>query len=569
MDLDDSEHQMIRRMLQVYVPRPSNALIDHITNWIREHTSTICNSNRALPTRWMWEWVVYLLILETCGMAELKSSNVGLQEDLLSQLELPAWARTAMPIRQWTRGEKGMTPGHLYAGMKMGALERARSLTSRAPAFPPEALRDLQTIVESAMPPPGDTDEQLPPQQPNTGQLAAPLPPPSQPPPAANAPSPPDTSEASEAKRKRSSSSHTFGEQPNCSLSEGIPSGLPPRIHNETEEMRQSLRSLQNHSSPRARGMSPRLGRGEVHITSSNGTAVSQACAASSITQLLCDGYKRTYSEAEAADLALATQQMTGIANGSALYISDVWWKALTDFLPAGPWPGLMVCYAPREVDGQSRTIDLDRSSILRLPGPVDDRLFGVIGDGGHFDPIWWPSANGITALVQDLTPRVSRKEPTLTPDMGPGVGALLLWGAKYHGCALYSGHGSGELSQNHAVSTINRCEHWQSWIAWLNSHRGLPAEFSDPRSVVTLECAHPTTPYPDFCSRELGIQMLAPCIRLFHAANSAHQGGVVALAFDHLGCHIGFIPSTTADEALTRLQIHSAQEMPRGHPGL
>ena len=309
--------------------------------------------------------------------------------------------------------------------------------------------------------------------------------------------------------------------------------------------------------------MSPRLGRGEAHITSSNGAEISEACAASSITQLLCEGYKRAYSNTATADLALAVQQMTGIANGTALDISDVWWKALTDILPAGPWPGLLVFCAPQG------SINLGRSCILRLPGPVDDRLFSVIGDGCHFDPIWWPSTTGATAAVQDLTSRAMRIEPTLTPNMGPGVGALLLWGANYCGCTPYAGHDSGDLSKSHADSTANKCERWQLWVSWLTRNRGVQIDFNNPRSVVTLECTHPVSPYPDFCSRELGIQMLAPCVRLFHTSNSVNQGGVVALAFDHLGCHIGLILPTIADEALTQLQVRSAHEMPGGHPGL
>ena len=352
--------------------------------------------------------------------------------------------------------------------------------------------------------------------------------------------------------RMRSRSPHNTTSRVDGRLSEGIPARMPPRTHSESAEIRRTLMALQSHGSTRAQGPRPRLGRGEINIASSANTLARQACAASSVIQLLCEEYNRPYHSEAAADLALEIQRMTWVPNGTALDISDVWWKALTHFLPEGPWPGLLIVHAPRG------RIDLGRSCILRLAGPIDDRIFCVLADGYHFDPIWWPTPLGIKAVAEALSPAAAQIEPTLTPNMGPGAGALLIWGATYVGCTPYANQGNGNLTRNQAASTIEQRT---------NAHRGGQIDVNQALTIITLDCDHPSPPYPEFCSRALGVQMLAPSVRLIPPTDLTIETGLLALAFDHLGCHIGTVQPSAASDALTRLHTPPATVMPRGHP--
>ena len=156
----------------------------------------------------------------------------------------------------------------------------------------------------------------------------------------------------------------------------------------------------------------PRLGRGAVNVWTANGTWVTQACAVSSTTQLLAKAYGHALSNQVVADLARNIRSWAGISAEAHIEIADAWWVTLKHFLPIGPWPRLLVLTA------LGHLISFDRTMVLQVPGPSDGRTLVVLGDGTHFDPVWWPSPNGLQAFppshCQRSTTSNRRSLPTL-----------------------------------------------------------------------------------------------------------------------------------------------------------
>lgn len=98
----------------------------------------------------MWELVLYLWALENAGIRQLRETAPALQEDLLSQLGLPAWVNNATPFSLWRRGLKGMQPGHSFVTMNTGSIDKARSLLSLVSPQRPATVSALGVMVEGA-----------------------------------------------------------------------------------------------------------------------------------------------------------------------------------------------------------------------------------------------------------------------------------------------------------------------------------------------------------------------------------------------------------------------------------
>ena len=268
------------------------------------------------------------------------------------------------------------------------------------------------------------------------------------------------------------------------------------------------------------------------------------------------------YSHALAGDLALGVHKLAGLANGATLDISDVWWSALLRWIPRGPWPGLLVLYAPQ---GQ---VLWESSALLRIPGPTDDRIFCVLGNGGHFDPVWWPTLTELRAVPLGNITLGSSIIPTLTPNVGPAAGALLIWGAEYLGRIPFAGPDAREFTQDHAASVLAGMEPWQPWVQRWNSSQNRRSDLPACLKAVLLKCAEPCPPYLDLRSNVQGFHMLAQSTRLSGAQTPDDLGNLIAIAFDNLGCHLGMFPPSNTREALTWLHNPLVSLVPVGHQG-
>ena len=277
---------------------------------------------------------------------------------------------------------------------------------------------------------------------------------------------------------------------------------------------------------PDAQNAAPRVGRGEVRFQSSTRTQIDQGCSASSITQLLCTEYDREYSEDTAVWLATEVQRRTGNPNGTPLDISDVWWTALISLLPEGPWPGLMVVLA------QQGRIYPDRSCLFRIPGPADNRTLYVLGDGRHFDPIWWHTPTSILSSPPDGRAPPATILPTLTPNMGPAAGTLFLCRAKYLGYIPFAPNASHEYSQAQADNVMQGNGQWQAWIRrWHPGNGSLATEVGENLAAIGLQCADLIPPYSVLTTPAQGISVLVAARRVLKAIDNTTSGTLFILA--------------------------------------
>ena len=457
-----------------------------------------------------------------------------------------------------------MKEGHAYAGMNIGAHERARSLTALVPALTPDALAGLQDIVDGALSVRAPRHDD---------GLCADPPCPSPLPPSGNAGRktgvsrnrPPhsagDGSRAKAGRLEQSPDSKAGPIAASCTAPPGIypspqalPLGLPPP---GTHDPLADLAPLCE--------LTPALGYGKVNIVDSGGTRRTQACAASSIVQLLCAEYKRPATDALAADIAAAVQKLTSVSDGTPLEASDVWWVALTEMFPNGPWPGLVVIYAP------NGCIQRDLVRLMRIPGPVDDRLFMILGDGRHFDPVWWQTPEGQKAAVPALPGVLANVEVTLEPDIGPAAGALLLFRASHIGFLPPPNLAGGTCPGDHGGAVMNGGDDWRAWWQYAEHRHRLTIDNWESTVVVMLQCKHPVTPYPEVLSVAQGVNMLAPVVQVAHIGAMVSPTAPPTLfifALDSEGCHVGTLPPSRAGDALTWLHNPAAPRVTIGHPG-
>ena len=282
----------------------------------------------------------------------------------------------------------------------------------------------------------------------------------------------------------------------------------------------------------------------------------------SSVTQLLAKGYRQTIPKELVAELADRARQWANILPDAHIEIADAWWVANKYFLPHGPWPCLMVLTAP------DSTIEVDRTMLLQVPGPPDDRVFTVLGNGYHFDPVWWPSLGELEAERPRHLPAIGGAGivPTITPNVGPAVGALIMLGAERRGRILYSTQ--GQFSRDQADGLIQGSGDWQAWGAKLaRQDRAGEPNFSGILAIL-LRGLYPNPPYPDQCFTPQGLNVIIPEARYIAPPDGTEVRAVVLLAFDDIACHIGELSAATAQEALTRLPITGASTVTMGHRG-
>ena len=245
--------------------------------------------------------------------------------------------------------------------------------------------------------------------------------------------------------------------------------------------------------------------------------------------------------------------------------MSDVWWKAVTQILPNGPWPGLVILHI---ANGKIRWGEENCATLIRVPGPVEEKWFFVAGSGYHFDPIWWRDATGYRASCNGLPNVLKRRDITYTPNIGPAAGALQLLQACYQG---FIPHGSPESPTGgyDLVDAIIRGQaDWTPWSQPIRSKITIPPGEEDNVVVALLQCIHPIAPYPELWSTDTAIRMLTPRMRTVGSPQGQKPIHLVIATFDSDGCHIGTLHSTQAGEALTRLSIITAPMVAEGHLG-
>ena len=308
------------------------------------------------------------------------------------------------------------------------------------------------------------------------------------------------------------------------------------------------------------RNLAPRIGRGEVRFRGSDGTQIDQGCAASSVAQLLSAEYGREFKNDIAVWLATTVQRISGTPNGTPLDISDVWWQILLCLLPNGPWPGLIVLYME---DG---AVLGNRTCLYRIPGPPDRRTLCVIGDGRHFDPIWWELPTGIFASPPVEYSFSADILPTLTPNMGPAAGALFLCHAEYAGHIPFDLDPQHEFSREHAELTMQGNGDWTRWTRHWNSYNDSGADTNNNYAAISLLCAHPDPSSPPSSHTDLGHNILVAATQTLRTPDEHTAGRLAIIAFDNAGCHIGKIADSTANGAPTWLQQAMASAVPKGH---
>ena len=87
----------------------------------------------------MWPFVLYLWALERVGIAELYSTDLSLQRDLINQAQFPRWTHSHNPLQQWAGGNRGLLAGGLVAGMRRASEECATDANNSAPAQTPDS----------------------------------------------------------------------------------------------------------------------------------------------------------------------------------------------------------------------------------------------------------------------------------------------------------------------------------------------------------------------------------------------------------------------------------------------
>ena len=295
-----------------------------------------------------------------------------------------------------------------------------------------------------------------------------------------------------------------------------------------------------------------------------NGHPVTQACAISSVMQLLGQMYNQVSTEGEIADLPIRTRQIEAAAEDAPLEISDAWWVALMKVIPRGPWPGLLVIHAP------DKRIVLERTLLLRPPGPIDDRLVTVIGDGGHFDPVWWPIPGGASAARPAIMELPFELGTTCTANFGPAAGLLLILGATYVGrVRLARSDSCNKWIRQQALDVAQTNGSWQEWFLELLRRSRRPERDLRHTLALVVPCRHPMPPYPDLMSTSRGLLSLAPLARIAEPEAGGNPQNIVVIGIDDNACHFGEVAPEHTQDALTRLREVWDSPVAEGHRGL
>ena len=196
----------------------------------------------------------------------------------------------------------------------------------------------------------------------------------------------------------------------------------------------------------------------------------------------------------------------------------------LSELFPRGPWPGLIVLHSHDH-------IEWDRSIFLRIPGPVDERLFTVFWNGGHFDPACWQDTDGYSATCPNLPAPFSGIGMTLFANFGPGRGVLCFLGASYAESLTFLPSGSDQCTKEHASEALSRQGSWELWVQHIE-HKAILRDISrEDTAFVMLGCDHPCPLYPEIWSVAQGINMLAPQVRTVYELDSSRTSALIKVA--------------------------------------
>ena len=543
----EEEFNTAAEALEMFCPSPCRRKVARLVDWLREHTAILCREPDKTPIRWMWEVVLYLWALEEAGIAELRHTDPAAQEDLLAQVGLPLWASRAFPMTQWTQGQRGMTPGRAFLGMNIRNEDKPRSLIALVPAQRPYTIDNLGRLTEQAGWRPDIQEDVMM----GGGAEGTPR-------------------------------STPREEQPNSTIDNKRPAGGPPNNERPEKGPRSKTSTAADHGYlaitherfgadevTAVTGLQPdteehrmpKIGRGVVNIQATDGTMVGNSCAVSSIVQLLAREYHIEVTSEATADLAVMVRRWEHVPENATIEISDAWWYILPRYLPIGPWPELLVM---RNNRGR---LDPEGTIRLTIPGPTEAKMLAVIGDGGHFDPVWWPTSRGLSAVRPRRAPKLAHIARTVTPDFGPAVGMLGILGAEYGGRIAFSPEGAKDgctEQEGRGVALVDKA--WRPWVQKMRQVGIDPGDIEE-WAVVVLACVHPQPPYPALGSLPGALRMLAPNARI-QTPEGGLPSGILVLAFDQRHCHVGRMVPNNTQEVLTRLRNIWDPAVARGHQG-
>jgi len=156
-----------------------------------------------------------------------------------------------------------------------------------------------------------------------------------------------------------------------------------------------------------------------------------QACAASSVWQLLFEVVGR---DAIASDMqgwwAYWVRCCNNLSGNDILPIADIWWIAVAG-LRRATMPRLLVI---RTRGGIANDADV---GVMATPTRWDGTYVTILGDGGHFDPVWWPEGTRNRATRPNGLPDTHAVH-SINADASPAVGVAWALGMSVTGlCPL------------------------------------------------------------------------------------------------------------------------------------
>jgi len=313
-------------------------------------------------------------------------------------------------------------------------------------------------------------------------------------------------------------------------------------------------------------GYTPQIGTGRPTVTGGPLGDEGQACAISSVCQLLTNAIGLPPCGRAFPGIAAATlRNWTGQGQHDQLDIADAWWVATTAYNRTQALPQLIV------IGVAGGNVDIRRSSLLTPPSHWDGTWIAVIGTPGHFDPIWWPTLNddqhGVAQRPAGLSP-VRGLAPTLALSCGPAAAGLMYLGAKLCGSLKFgvdSGLPAPSLTSTPDGATI------QNWIRHMQLPR-VASGLGTTHDIGALQvrgimiCAELGHDIP----HDSGDAWLQRCTRWAGwAINDTPQGATpqLVIAVDYAACYAATVTANSAGAAtLSRIALSFQQQVAAGH---